>query len=194
VLELSGAAEFAGRGTHQLSGGQAQRVRLAIALVANPDLLLLDEPTAALDVAGRRAFWASMRAAAARGTTVLFATHYLEEADDYADRIVLLARGQVVADGPATEIKARVSGRSIRATLPGPRGPELAALPGVVSADRHGDGVTLSCSDSDTALRALLDRFPGARDIEVTSAGLEEAFLTLTGGDDKVRGDAQEIR
>jgi ABC-2 type transport system ATP-binding protein len=180
VLRLTGAAEFAGRRTNKLSGGQTQRVRFAIALVANPDLLVLDEPTAAVDVEGRRAFWAAMRAVAAEGKTVIFATHYLEEADAYADRIVLLARGRIVADGPATEIKARVSGRTIRATLPGADTARLAALPGVLNADLRGDAVTLSCADSDAALRALLGQFPAARDIEVLGAGLEEAFMALT--------------
>ena len=105
--------------THKLSGGQTQRVRFAVALVSNPDLLVLDEPTVAMDVEARRDFWATMRDFAARGKTVVFATHYLEEADAYADRIILMARGRIVADGPATEIKATVGLRTIRATLPG---------------------------------------------------------------------------
>jgi ABC-2 type transport system ATP-binding protein len=180
VLRLTGTAGFAGRRTHKLSGGQTQRVRFAIALVANPDLLLLDEPTVAMDVEGRREFWAAMRDVAARGKTVIFATHYLEEADAYADRIVLLARGGIVADGPATEIKAKVSGRTIRLTLPGAGTDRLTALPGVTSASLHGEAATLSCADSDTALRALLAQFPAARDIEVTGAGIEEAFMALT--------------
>ena len=180
VLRLTGAAKFAGRRTDKLSGGQVQRVRFAIALVANPDLLLLDEPTAAIDVEGRREFWAAMREVAAKGKTVIFATHYLEEADAYADRIVLLARGRIVADGPATEIKAKVSGRTIRATLPGAAPGLLTALPGVTSADLHGETAILSCADSDAALRALLAGFPAARDIEVTGAGIEEAFMALT--------------
>jgi ABC-2 type transport system ATP-binding protein len=183
VLELTGTAEFAARPTNKLSGGQTQRVRFAVALVSNADLLLLDEPTAALDVEGRREFWISMRAVAARGKTVVFATHYLEEADAFADRIVLIARGRIVADGPAPEIKARVGGRTVRATLPGAALAELAALPGVTSADRHGDAVVLNCSDAEAALRALLARFPAARDVEVHGAGLEEAFLALTGDD-----------
>jgi ABC-2 type transport system ATP-binding protein len=180
ALRLTGAAKFAGRRTDKLSGGQVQRVRFAIALVANPDLLLLDEPTAAIDVEGRREFWTAIREVAAQGKTVIFATHYLEEADAYADRIVLLARGRIVADGPATEIKAKVSGRTIRATLPGAVPRLLAALPGVTSAEAHGEAAILSCADSDAALRALLARFPEARDIEVTGAGIEEAFMALT--------------
>ena len=187
VLDLTGAAEFAGRPTTRLSGGQAQRARFAAALVADPDLLLLDEPTAALDVEARREFWAAMRAIAARGKTVLFATHYLEEADAFADRIVVLARGEVVADGPATEIKGLAGGRTIRATLPGADPARLASLPGVLSADRRGDSVILTCTVAEPAVRALLSQFPEVRDIEVHGAGLEDVFLALT--DDQDRND-----
>jgi ABC-2 type transport system ATP-binding protein len=194
VLQLTGAAAFADRQSTRLSGGQTQRVRFAIALVADPDLLLLDEPTNAMDVEARREFWASMRAVAARGKTVIFATHYLEEADAFADRIVLLARGEIVADGPATEIKAKVGGRTIRATLPGADVTQLAALPGVTNADRHGEAVILTCADSDAALRALLGRFPGARDIEVHGSGLEEAFLAFTAGENDLTSERQEMR
>jgi ABC-2 type transport system ATP-binding protein len=189
AMRLAGVTEFAERHTNKLSGGQTQRVRFAIALVSNPDLFMLDEPTAAVDVEGRREFWASIRAVAAEGKTVIFATHYLEEADAYADRIVLMARGRIVADGPATEIKAKVSGRIIRATIPvaGPVGPAdtaaLAALPGVTNAERHGEAVIMTCADSDLTLRALLSRFPAARDIEVAGAGIEEAFMALTADD-----------
>ena len=182
VLRLTGADAFAGQWTSKLSGGQAQRVRFAAALVGDPDLLLLDEPTAGIDVEGRRNFWHSMRDIARQGTTVLFATHYLEEADAYADRIVLIANGQVVADGPATEIKARAASRTIRGTLPGADTGALRTLPGVLEADQHGDVVSLACSDADTALRALLSTFPAVRDIEVRGGSLEEAFVELTAG------------
>ena len=180
ALALSGCSDFAGRRTRKLSGGQAQRVRFAIALVADPDLLLLDEPTAALDVEARRDFWASMRGVAARGKTVIFATHYLEEADAFADRIVLLAHGTVVADASPGEIKARVGGRTIRATLPDADLDSLRALPGVIGVERRGDAVILTCAEAETALRGLLDGFPAAADVEVRGAGLEEAFLALT--------------
>jgi ABC-2 type transport system ATP-binding protein len=189
ALRQTGASGFADRPTGRLSGGQTQRVRFAMALVANPDLLLLDEPTAALDVEGRREFWASTRSVAAQGKTVIFATHYLEEADAYADRIVLMARGRIVADGPATEIKARVGGRTVRATLPEAGLAQLGALPGVMNADRHGDAVILTCTDSDAALRGLLSRFPAARDIEVHGSGLEEAFLALTADENDHEND-----
>ena len=183
VLELTGASEFASQRTQKLSGGQTQRVRSAIALVSNPELLVLDEPTVAMDVEGRHAFWRTMREFATRGKTVLFATHYLEEADAYADRAVLMAHGRVVADGPTNEIKAMVGTRTIRATLPDADLADLAALvalPGVSGADRRGEAVMLTCADSDLTIRALLAAYPGARDIEIVAAGLEQAFLTLT--------------
>jgi len=183
VLRITGASDFAEQWTTKLSGGQAQRVRFAAALVGDPDLLLLDEPTAGIDVEGRRDFWQAMRAVTERGKTVVFATHYLEEADAYADRIVLIARGEIVADGPATEIKAQAGARNIRATLPGIDVDALSALPGVRSAQRHGDAVLLSCTNADAALVALLAAFPGTRDIEVTGGSLEEAFLELTAAD-----------
>ena len=194
ALALSGCAELADRRTTKLSGGQAQRVRFAIALVANPDLLLLDEPTAALDVEARRDFWASMRDVAARGKTVIFATHYLEEADAFADRIVLLARGSVVADGTPGEIKARVGARTIRTTLPGADLATLRALEGVIAAERRGDAVILTCSDAEAALRALLDRFPSVPDLEVRGAGLEDAFFALTADAIEAKDELQEVR
>jgi len=181
ALELSGIAAIASQRTQKLSGGQTQRVRLAVALVSDPELLVLDEPTVALDVEGRHAFWTTMRAFAARGKTIVFATHYLEEADAYADRAVLLAHGEVVADGPTTEIRARVGTRTIRATLPDVETDALALLPGVSSAERRGEAVVMRCSDSDAAIRALLDAYPDVRDIEIAAAGLEQAFLALTG-------------
>ncbi|MGF7233602.1 MAG: ABC transporter ATP-binding protein [Frankia sp.] len=183
VMERAGITDLADRQTTKLSGGQTQRVRFALAIVPDPDLLILDEPTAALDVEARHAFWGAMRAWAALGRTVLFATHYLEEADAFADRIVLMRRGRIVADGATTEIKALVSGRTIRATLPGADLAALRALPGVTTVEAHGDAIVLACADSDAALRALLPSWPAARDIEVAGAGLEEAFLSLTGDD-----------
>ena len=180
ALSISGADAFADRQTRKLSGGETQRVRFAIALVANAELLVLDEPTAALDVEGRRDFWNAMRAFAARGKTVLFATHYLEEADAYADRIVLVSHGRIVADGAPTEIKATVGGRIIRATLPDVESSNLRALRGVTAVDRKGDAITLNSNDSDATLRDLLNTFSSVRDIEVRGAGLEEAFLELT--------------
>jgi ABC-2 type transport system ATP-binding protein len=191
VIELAGLHDAAEQRTQKLSGGQTQRTRFAVAIVSDPDLLILDEPTVAMDVEARRQFWSAMRGFAARGKTVLFATHYLEEADANADRAVLMAHGTVVADGPTTEIKARVGTRTIRATLPAVPIADLAELPGVTTADRHGDAIILICADSDRAIRALLERYDAARDIEITGAALEDAFLELTGDPDR---DQQYVR
>jgi ABC-2 type transport system ATP-binding protein len=179
ALELVGIHDIAERRTQKLSGGQAQRVRFALAIAADPELLVLDEPTVGMDVESRRAFWTSMRAFAGRGRTVLFATHYLEEADAYADRAVLMADGRIVADGSTGAIRALVGSRTIRATLPD-RDDGLADLPGVVNVDRRGDAVVLTCSDSDVAIRSLLAEHPEARDIEIAGAALEDAFVELT--------------
>ena len=184
VIGIVGIGAIADRRTQRLSGGETQRVRFAVALVSDPDLLVLDEPTVAMDVEGRHAFWDSMRGFAARGKTIVFATHYLEEADANADRAVLMAQGSIVADGPTTEIKAMVGLRTIRATLPGADLAQLEALPGVTSAERRGDAVVLHCADSDAAIRALLAAHPQVRDIEIAGAGLEQAFLQLTGVDE----------
>jgi len=183
MAQLDGLAE---RRTEKLSGGETQRVRFAVALVSDPDLLVLDEPTVGMDVESRRAFWTTIRELSGGGKTFLFATHYLEEADAYADRAVLMARGVVVADGPTTEIKALVGTRKIRATLPDVPLESLEKLPGVTRAERRGEAVVLASSDSDASLRKLLEEFPEARDIEVRGAGLEEAFLQLTGDVEEV--------
>jgi ABC-2 type transport system ATP-binding protein len=180
VLALAGISGLAERRTQKLSGGETQRARFAVALVGDPELLVLDEPTAGMDVEGRRSFWTAVRELAAGGKTIVFATHYLEEADANADRAVLMARGSVVADGPTTEIKARVGGRTIRATLPAADLDSLAELPGVTAVEAHGETVIVACSDSDAAIRALLGEYPDARDIEIRGAALEEAFLELT--------------
>jgi ABC-2 type transport system ATP-binding protein len=159
ALALAGATEFAGRRTEKLSGGERQRVRFAISLVGDPELLVLDEPTAGMDVEARHRFWTAARKLAAEGRTILFATHYLEEADDYADRVVLMSRGQIVADGPPTEIKAMVGTRTIRATLPDAPLEALERLPGVTKAERRGEAFVLVCTDTDAAVRALLAEF-----------------------------------
>jgi len=184
VLQITGVSDLAERWTTKLSGGQAQRVRFATALVANSDLLVLDEPTSGIDVEGRHEFWEVMRGVAAEGKTIVFATHYLEEADAFADRIVLIARGSIVADGSVTEIKAKAGSRTVRATLPGVDVASLGALPGVVGAERHGDAVVLSCTDADAVLARLFATFPEVRDVEASGGSLEEAFLELTAGDD----------
>ncbi|PPH48607.1 ABC transporter ATP-binding protein [Rathayibacter sp. AY1C9] len=179
VLERAGIADLASRRVGLCSGGQQQRLRFAMALLSDPGLLLLDEPTTGMDVEGRRAFWQAIRTDAARGRTVLFATHYLEEADEYADRIVLMSRGRIVADGTTSSIKNLVSGRIVHATLPGADLAALAALPRVSSVEAQGDRITVHTDDSDALARHLLTR-TGARDVEITAQNLESVFLALT--------------
>lgn len=184
VLADAGITGIADRKVGKCSGGEQQRLRFAMALLPDPALLLLDEPTTGMDVEGRRNFWAAIRADAARGRTVLFATHYLEEADQYADRIVLISRGRIVADGTGSEIRALAAGRTVRATLratPDLKG-DLESLGGVDSVELRGDQVLVHTKDSDAVARYLLTR-TDARDLEITSKNLEDAFLSLTGAD-----------
>ncbi|KIC57944.1 ABC transporter ATP-binding protein [Microbacterium hominis] len=179
VMQRAGISEIANRRVGMCSGGQQQRLRFAMALLSDPGLLILDEPTTGMDVEGRRAFWNAIRTDAARGRTVLFATHYLDEADEYADRIVLMSRGRIVADGSTTEIKNLVSGRIVRATLPGADPARLAALAGVDDVEFAGDRISIHTKDSDAVARHLLTE-TAARDIEITSQNLESVFLALT--------------
>jgi ABC-2 type transport system ATP-binding protein len=182
VLERAGISDIRDRMVGKCSGGQQQRLRFAMALLPDPELLVLDEPTTGMDVEGRRDFWAAIRRDAERGRTVLFATHYLEEADLYADRIVLIRHGRIVADGTASEIKAMASGRTVRATLPGASDVALLAVPGVDSVELRGDTILLHANDSDSVARYLLTQ-TDARDLEITAQNLEDAFIALTGDD-----------
>jgi ABC-2 type transport system ATP-binding protein len=179
VLDRAGIADIAGRRVGSCSGGQQQRLRFALALLPDPDLLLLDEPTTGMDVEGRRDFWTAIRADARRGRTVLFATHYLEEADEYADRIVLVRRGRIVADGTPAYVKSLAAGRTVRATLPDADQVALLGVPGVTSVELRGETVLLRTGDSDATARFLLTR-TSAHDLEVTAHSLEDAFIALT--------------
>jgi ABC-2 type transport system ATP-binding protein len=183
VLKRAGIAGIADRRVGKCSGGEQQRLRFALALLPDPELLILDEPTTGMDVEGRRSFWGAIREDAAQGRTILFATHYLEEADAYADRIVLLRHGLIVADGTASQIKALSAGRTVRATLPGADQAALAAIPGAKSVELRGDTVIVHASDSDAVARYLLTS-TDARDLEIAAQGIEEAFLALTGDED----------
>src|SRR4051794_20980640 len=135
ALERAGIADIGRRLVGKCSGGQQQRLRFAMALLPDPELLILDEPTTGMDVGGRHDFWQAIRRDAQGGRTVIFATHYLEEADAYADRVVFVRRGRIVADGTAAEVKALASGRTVRATLPGALESELVAIAGVDTAE-----------------------------------------------------------
>src|SRR3954453_22631938 len=183
VLDRAGLAAIADRRVGKCSGGQQQRLRFAMALLPEPELLVLDEPTTGMDVEGRREFWGAIRADADRGRTVLFATHYLDEADAYADRIVLVSHGRVVADGTAAEVRALSAGRLLTATWEGIGTAEavgLGGVPGVEDVELRGDPVLVRAIDSDAVARHLLTT-TAAHDLQITSRGLEDAFLALTG-------------
>lgn len=192
VLEHAGITELSDRKVGKCSGGEQQRLRFAMALLSDPALLLLDEPTTGMDVEGRRNFWSAIRADAERGRTILFATHYLEEADQYADRIVLVRKGRIVADGTSSEIKSLASGRTVRATWAQADTSALSAIGGVDSVEVRGETVLVHAKDSDSVARYLLSQ-TDARDIEITAKGLEDAFLSLTApGDDEDEPDGDQ--
>ena len=180
LLELAGLTELARRRTDRLSGGQARRVQLAVALAVDPDVLFLDEPTTGLDVQSRRLFWDGVRRAAASGTTVLFATHYLDEADANASRVLVLAGGRLVADGDPAAIKARLTGQTIRATMQPARAGDLEALPGVLAATIDGTQVELRTSDPDRTLEAMYHSGARIRGLRIDGASLEDALIHLT--------------
>jgi ABC-2 type transport system ATP-binding protein len=182
AMERAGVTDIAKQKIASLSGGQMQRARFAVAVVSNPDLLILDEPTAAMDVGARHSFWESMREFTGLGKTVVFATHYLDEADTFADRIVIMGTGKVVADGTPSEIKAVVSGRTLSFTLPTPVEGEFGALPAVTHVERRGSRISLQSEDSDATLRALLAAHPDASEIEIVARNMDDAFMALTAG------------
>ncbi len=179
VLERAGIAAIADRRVGKCSGGEQQRLRFAIALLSDPRLLVLDEPTTGMDVEGRREFWSAIRKDSTRGRTVMFATHYLDEADAYADRIVLIRQGSIVADGTTAEIKNLASGRVVRATLPNADVVRLRALTGVTNVELRGDSVLVQCNESDIVARYLLTETT-AHDVEISAKNLEAAFVALT--------------
>jgi ABC-2 type transport system ATP-binding protein len=179
ALDLAGIGELADRRVDKLSGGQAQRLRFALAVAGDPALIVLDEPTAALDVEARRAFWRSMHGYAARGNTVLFSTHYLEEADENADRILVIDRGRTVADGSGEQIRQVVGGTLVSFDLAGSGSAGLRALPGVTSVETRGDRAVLRTGDADATVVALAAA-GRVRRLQVAPASLEDAFLTLT--------------
>lgn len=181
VMALTGLADVARRQVSRCSGGEQQRVKFALALLTDPQLLILDEPTAGLDVTARRDFWDSMRAQAAGGRTIVFATHYLEEAQNFAQRIVLIAKGRIIADGSVDEVRRLTNHRRLTAQLPPGRAENLVAeLRPFLGDDASLDGTCLNTTviESDALALALLER--GAWDLTVTAANLEEAFFTLT--------------
>jgi ABC-2 type transport system ATP-binding protein len=182
IVRHAGLASLLRRTVDGLSGGESQRVRFGLAIAGDPDLVFLDEPTVGMDVESRRAFWDTMRGFASLGRTILFATHYLDEADQAADRIVILAEGRVVAAGTPSELKTLAGGRVIHCRLPGADTAMLERLPGVSRVQVDHERVTIHSEDPDRTLRSLLAAAPAASEIEVQAPRLDDAFLALTGG------------
>jgi ABC-2 type transport system ATP-binding protein len=179
VLAAAGLEKLADRKFGDLSGGQRQRVLFALAICGDPDLLFLDEPTVGLDVESRRMLWDEIRRMVERDKTVLLTTHYLEEADALADRIAVINRGEIIAEGTPAEIKAKTSGKRIRCvTRLGLT--RLRQIPGVVEVHQNREAVEIHSGEAESVVRELLALDPLLSGLEVTSAGLEEAFLALT--------------
>jgi ABC-2 type transport system ATP-binding protein len=179
VIRAAGLEGLENRFFGKLSGGQKQRVMFALAICGNPQLLFLDEPTVGLDVESRRAFWSVIRTRVDQGRTVVLTTHFLEEADALADRILVINRGRVIAEGTPAEIKSRTAARRIRCTTR--LGvDELEAIPDVVSVNRNGVFSEILTGQAENVTRILLNKDAAVENLEISGAGLEDAFLTLT--------------
>src|ERR1700684_3442037 len=190
TLRRAGIESIADQRVDRLSGGQTQRVRFALAIAGESDLIVLDEPTAAMDVETRQRFWTTMKEEVAEGRTLLFATHYLEEADQAADRILVINRGRLLADGTPAEIKARAGAKRLSFKLDRVDEQFLLGLPGVVNLEVRHDLVQIQSSDSDATLYAVLNAGYRPREIEIGSLGLEQAFIAITAEDDAANGNA----
>ncbi|MGN0128794.1 MULTISPECIES: ABC transporter ATP-binding protein [Micrococcaceae] len=181
VMDRTGLTAIAKRRVGKCSGGEQQRIKFALALLPDPDVLILDEPTAGMDVMARRDFWENMRSEASSGRTIIFATHYLEEAQNFAERTVLMSHGRIVADGATEELRKLISGRTVSATLPTEQAISQAeAFDASVSiAERNGQRISFKCADSDRFAQTLLTDL-GAWDLEISAPSLEDAFIQLT--------------
>jgi ABC-2 type transport system ATP-binding protein len=179
VLAAAGLEKLSDRKYGDLSGGQKQRVLFALAICGDPDLFLLDEPTVGLDVEARRLLWEEVRQLVGRGKTVLLTTHYLQEADALADRIAVINKGEIIAEGTPAEIKALTSGKKIRCITRLSIN-HLRQMPGVKDVKEDREAVEIHATEAEPVVRELLARDTALSGLEVTSAGLEEAFLALT--------------
>ncbi|MEO7021879.1 MAG: ABC transporter ATP-binding protein, partial [Ktedonobacteraceae bacterium] len=181
AIQVAGLADKANMRLGRLSGGQKQRVYFALALVGNPDVLFLDEPTTGLDVESRRNFWDQINMQIQRGKTIILTTHNLEEADALAKRIVVINQGQIVVDGTPDEIKGHVGGKHVRFYAPNLSIEDLSATPGVQSVRLLDQKFEFYTKQPEAILSTLFKQGTELSDLEVVGAGLEEAFLALTG-------------
>ena len=179
TLTIAGIESIKDRKFGELSGGQKQRVLFALAVCGDPDILFLDEPTVGMDVEARRALWQQIRNLVARGKSVLLTTHYLQEADSLADRVVVINQGSIIAEGTPAEIKSQTAGRRIRCVSRLELN-SVRQLPGVLEVRQDREAMEIHAPEAEVVVRELLNRDPTLSALEVTSAGLEEAFLALT--------------
>lgn len=179
VLAAAGLEKLSQRQFGDLSGGQRQRVLFALAICGDPDLLFLDEPTVGLDVEARRMLWDQIRQLVKRGKTVLLTTHYLQEADALADRVAVINKGEIIAEGTPAEIKAQTAGKRIRC-ITSLAMETLRHIPGVTEVKPDREAVELHAAEAEPVVRELLARDAKLAGLEVTAADLEEAFLALT--------------
>jgi ABC-2 type transport system ATP-binding protein len=185
LLKRANVEDIADRKVDKLSGGQSQRVRFAVSIAGDNKLIVLDEPTTGMDVENRQVFWDAMKAEAQRGKTILFATHYLEEADQIADEVIVINKGRLLVQGSAAEIKARAGFQHITFRLDGVSQEFLLGLPGVKSIDVSNGLVRIQTAASDATLYAVLDAGHRPRDIEIGALGLEQAFIAITEQDNE---------
>jgi ABC-2 type transport system ATP-binding protein len=188
TFRIAGLEDIKGRRFGELSGGQRQRALFGIAICGDPDLLFLDEPTVGLDVEARRKMWAQIRSMVARGKTVLLTTHYLNEADALADRVLVLQQGNIVAEGTTAQIKSRAIGKQVRFSSQ-LNLDEIKSIPGVLNVTADRQKYELQVQAAEPVVRELLQRDEWLADLEVMSAGLEEAFLALTSSNDGNRSN-----
>jgi len=177
--KTAGIADLLKRRYGKLSEGQKRRVQFALAIAGRPRLLFLDEPTVGLDMESRQALWSTVRALVADGCSVLLTTHYLEEAEALADRVAVLARGRIVAEGSVRQIRARVAQRRIRCvsalTLE-----RIGTWSGVRSICRDGERIEIVTDAAESVVRQLLREDDALTELEVQRAGLAEAFMEIT--------------
>lgn len=179
AMRRTGLDKLANRRVSKCSGGEQQRLRFTLALLSEPELLILDEPTAGMDVNARRDFWATMRREASEGRTIIFATHYLQEADEFAQRIVMMAGGEIVADGTVAEIRALAGRKHVSVKWPGANEEATGSVPASQVLRHTNDRITFDSHDADATARYLLNE-TDASDLEIVAASLDDAFSALT--------------
>jgi ABC-2 type transport system ATP-binding protein len=179
IVRIAQLEGIEGRLFSQLSGGQKQRVLFGLALCGDPDLIFLDEPSVGLDIEARRGLWQQIRTLAERGKTVLLTTHYLEEADALAHRVVVINKGRIISEGTPAEIKRAISGRKITCRTQLSMA-FLHSLPSVTAVDEARGMVTVTAVEAERVVREMLLRDETLCDLEIASPALEDAFLALT--------------